>query len=114
MRAVPLLLLSSALLAQAPPSRGVEELRRFYADNCVRCHGTDGSATSPEGKPLKGQSFLDRRTMDKKSDEELAKTILKGLGFGFVMPKFKDQLSPEEAKRLVTELIRKAEKGRPL
>ena len=110
------LVLAAALpvLPQAPakPSRSVDELRGFYAQNCVRCHGADGSAMGADGKRLKGADFTDAKALGKEKDESLAKVILKGTFFGLGMPAFKDQLSPEDARTMVSSVLRKAEKGR--
>lgn len=110
-----LLAITAALpmLAQAArPVRGPEELKAFYAQNCVRCHGADGAALGPDGKRLKGADFTDAKGMSRQKDEALARTILKGTFFGLGMPAFKDQLSAEEALVLVKEVLRRAEKGR--
>lgn len=110
------LVLAAALPAMAQalskPSRNPEQLRAFYAQNCVRCHGADGSAQGADGKRLKGADFTDAKALGKEKDESLAKTILKGTFFGLGMPAFKDQLSAEEARSMVVEVLRKAEKGR--
>ncbi len=115
-RALIVLVLAAALpaLSQAPakPSRSVEELKGFYAQNCVRCHGADGSAVGADGKRLKGADFTDAKAMGNEKDESLAKTILKGTFFGLGMPAFKDQMSLEEARSMVVNVLRKAEKGR--
>lgn len=111
---LPLLLCAAVpLLAQAParPVRGVEELKAFYADNCARCHGADGAAMGPDGKRLKGADLTDAKALAKATDAGMAKTILKGTMFGLAMPSFKDQLSQEEALALVSQVLRKAQKG---
>jgi mono/diheme cytochrome c family protein len=100
--------------AQAKPQKGVEELKAFYAENCVRCHGADGSAVGPDGKRLKGMDFTDAGAMAREKDAGLAKSILKGRKFGLEMPAFKDQLSPEEAQAMVAEVLRKAQKGKAI
>lgn len=110
---LPLLLLVSALGAQAPaPSRTVPELRAFFAQHCVKCHGADGSARSPEGKKLGGFDFTDAAKLAKESDADLVKTIRKGIFFGLVMPSFKKDLTEAEAELLAREILRKAEKGK--
>ena len=40
---VSFLLLGATLGAQTP-TKSVDELRAFFAENCVKCHGSDGSA----------------------------------------------------------------------
>jgi mono/diheme cytochrome c family protein len=104
------------VLAGDPPRapKDAEALRGFFSENCVRCHGVDGSALGPDGKRLKGADFTDSKAMGREKDPDLAKTILKGLFFGQKMPSFKDQLTEDEALRMVQEVVRKAEKGKPI
>ena len=42
----------------------------------------------------------------------MVQTILKGEFFGLVMPAFKKMLTKEEARRMVTEIIRTSVKGK--
>lgn len=100
--------------AAGKPARSLDELRTFYAQNCVRCHGADGSALDADGKRLKGADFTDAKAMAKEKDASLAKTILKGTFFGLGMPAFKDQLSAAEAQAMVAEVLRKAQKGKAI
>jgi cytochrome c553 len=94
------------------PARSVKELRGFYAANCARCHGADGSGRSPEGKRLSGMDFTDKQRMARESDAMMAKTIRKGIFFGVVMHPFKKRISEVEALILVKEILRKAEKDK--
>ena len=103
------LVLALPMLAQAP-----RDLRLFYQENCVRCHGVDGSARDEAGKSLKGLDLTDPVWSHRTKDEVMVKALLKGKFFGLAMPAFKDKLSPEEAQALVTDIIRKAEKGRAI
>ncbi len=96
-------------LAQDPKRK---DLKEFYQQNCAECHGSDGSAINSEGKKLKGPSFLDKDWQRNTGDEEMVKTILKGKFFGLAMPKFKDALTEEEARWIVTNIIRNSKKGR--
>ncbi len=111
-----LLLLLPALLgaqeaAPAAPPRSVDALKAFYQQNCVRCHGPDGSARDATGKKLGGRDFTDPKE-NREPDAAMAKTIRKGIFFGRVMPSFKAQLSEEEALTIIKEIVRKAEKGK--
>ncbi|HJV21941.1 MAG TPA: c-type cytochrome [Holophagaceae bacterium] len=105
--------LTLPLFSQAPV-REAAALRAFFVGECARCHGEDGSAVAPDGKRLKGQDFTNRKEMAEKQDAKLAKTILKGIFFGKAMPAFKDRLSEAEALAMVTEVVRKAEKGKAI
>lgn len=89
-----------------------KDLRLFYQQNCVGCHGPDGAATTPEGKRLKGEDFTSTGFRKATDDESMAKVILKGKFFGLAMPAFKNALTREEALRMVSEILRKCEKGR--
>ena len=113
MRAALLTLLPAVLLGQEParPARGLDDLKAFYAQNCVRCHGPDGSARDATGKKLGGRDFTDPKE-NRDTDAEMAKTIRKGIFFGRVMPSFKAQISEEEALMIIKEIVRKAEKGK--
>ena len=118
-RVLPYLLAAGLLVAQAPapqpaPARTVNELRAFFAQNCVKCHGPDGSAISPEGKKLGGFDFTNAKKVARETDAEMVKTIRKGIFFGTVMPSFKDQLTEADMELLVREVLRKAEKGKAI
>ncbi|MDP2643819.1 MAG: cytochrome c [Desulfobacterales bacterium] len=88
------------------------DLRVFYQQNCLRCHGPDGSAVSAEGKKLRGQDFTDPDWQRDTRDDEMVRTILKGKFFGLAMPRFKGTLTGDEAQRMVAEIIRKSKKGK--
>ena len=115
-RAKSIVLLSALVLAvciapvlgQQPAGK---DLRAFYQQNCVSCHGPDGSAVNAEGKKLRGQDFTNPDWQSKTKDDEMVKTILKGKFFGLAMPGFKGTLTEEEAQRMVTDIIRKSQKG---
>ena len=106
-----LLLLALPLAAQAPAGL---DLRAFYQQNCVKCHGADGAARDAQGGKLKGQDLTDEGWRKGTEDKTMVNTILKGKFFGLAMPAYKDQLSKEQAQALVTEVVRRTEKGRPV
>ena len=97
------------VLAQEDPAS--KDLKAFYQQNCSRCHGPDGSAVSEEGKKLRGRNFTDPKWQRDTGDDEMVKVIMKGIFFGWVMPGFKDNLTADEAQRMVTDLIRTSKKG---
>ena len=106
--------LLATLTQPARADRSLPELRQVYAQQCARCHGPDGSGTSPEGTRLKGLDFTSARDMNGRTDEGLAKAIAAGLFFGIRMPAFGAALSEGEIRTLVREILRKAEKGRDI
>jgi mono/diheme cytochrome c family protein len=108
---IPVLLVLPGLRAQAP-NKTLNELKAFFAINCVKCHGPDGSALGPEGKKLGGFDFTDAKDAAKESDADMVKTIRKGLLFGIKMPSFKDRLTKDDMQLMVKEVIRKAQKGK--
>jgi mono/diheme cytochrome c family protein len=111
LQGVLLSILALPLAAQAPAPR---DLRLFFQQNCVRCHGADGAARDEAGKKLRGQDLTDEKWARKTSDEDMVDAILTGKFFGRAMPAFKKQLSPEEARRLVVEVVRKTQKGKAI
>lgn len=106
-------LTAGSMGALAAPAE-TKDMRAFYQYHCAGCHGVDGAARNPAGKSLRGQDFTDARWQKGTGDAAMVKTIRKGLFFGWAMPAFKDQLTDEEAQRLVTEVIRQAVKGKPI
>lgn len=91
---------------------GVNELKAFYANHCVACHGPDGSGRSHDGKRLSGFDFTDTTKLARQNDAQLVKAIREGVFPGKVMHPFKKHLTPSQARLLVEEVLRKAEKGK--
>lgn len=109
------LLLAAAVGERVPAAEPApRDLRLFYQQNCVRCHGADGTASDAQGKSLSGQDFTDARWRTDSEDADLVKTIQKGKFFGWAMPAYKSQLTPEESLRLVTEILRQATRGKTI
>jgi hypothetical protein len=114
--------LATAAQAQTPvPAvKSVNELKAFFQERCVRCHGLDGSAKAPDGTKLGGLDFTRaarefRELAGPASEREIrtmVKTIRKGIFFGRIMPSWKNFLSPEDADRMVREVLLKAVQGR--
>ncbi|MBU0996028.1 MAG: cytochrome c [Proteobacteria bacterium] len=88
-----------------------KDLKGFYQQNCVSCHGPDGSAISVAGKKLRGQDFTDPKWQRGTRDDKMVAVILKGKFFGLAMPGYKDTLTGDEAQQMVTDIIRKSKKG---
>ncbi|WP_257304885.1 c-type cytochrome [Geothrix campi] len=92
-----LLILSGSLPAQ------VRDLRAFYRERCVVCHGADGTGRGPNGARLGGRNLTEARWQARREDAALVASIQKGRG---AMPGFGRQLPEPEARRLVAEVIR--------
>lgn len=109
-------LLAFALLASqnGAPQRSLPALRQLYVQECARCHGLDGSASSPEGVRLKGLDFTSAAEMKGRTETAMAGTIAGGLFFGLRMPAFRKLLSEAESRTLIREILAKAEKGKPI
>jgi mono/diheme cytochrome c family protein len=97
---------SAALLLVLLPatlSAQVRDLRAFYRERCVTCHGAEGTGRGPNGVRLGGRNLADARWLARQDDAALAASLLKGRG---AMPGFARQLAEPEAKRLVAEVLR--------
>jgi cytochrome c6 len=68
-----------------------------YKDNCIGCHGADGSGNTPIGKSLKAGD-LRKPEIQAKKDAELAASILKGKG---KMPSTKGKLSAAQVDQVI-------------
>jgi len=108
--------------AQTSPPKGktINELKAFFQANCIRCHGLDGSAKSPAGKVLGGRDFTQsakhfRELSGPASEREIRayiRTIQRGILFGYTMPSWKEQLSPEDSTLMVRDILLQAEVGK--
>lgn len=96
---------SAALLAILTASLSAQDrdLRAFYRERCVVCHGADGSGRGPGGARLGGGNLADSRGLVRQGEGALAAVILKGRG---AMPGFARQLTEAEARRLLAEALR--------
>lgn len=92
--------LASVRLLAGP---SVHDLDAQYRFSCAQCHGLDGTSRSPSGARLPGRVLADRKWLAKQKDEDLVRSIMEGRG---AMPSFKHKLTQEEAKRLLTEIVR--------
>jgi len=80
-----------------------KDLKAFFQRTCATCHGPDGSGRAANGARLFGRNLADAKWQAKQKDSDLVKIILRGKG---AMPGFRAQLSEEEAKVMVSEVIR--------
>lgn len=72
----------------------------LYKKKCAMCHKADGKGYAS----MKTPDFTSKEWQDSKKDEELIETVSKGKP---PMPAFEKQLTPEEIKAIITEVVRK-------
>ena len=54
-----IMLLSLCIYPALGQDQKIENIKKFYQDHCVKCHGTDGSAVGEDGKKLKGAPYAE-------------------------------------------------------
>ena len=83
-------------------SRGGQQVRDLFRNNCARCHGADGRGDTPLGQTFKAPDFTDPEWWQKHSDittsASLVSIVSNGKGG---MPAFGKKLSRTEIRRLV-------------
>jgi len=73
----------------------------IYANNCSRCHGTDGRAQTPKGRQVGAVDLTsDEWTPNEPRDIRL---VTKGRGS---MPSFKNRLTADEITSVVRYIVR--------
>jgi mono/diheme cytochrome c family protein len=72
----------------------------IYKAKCATCHGVDGKGQTPMGKKMNLRD-LGSPEVQKQTDKELYDWTALGKG---KMPAYKDKLSDEEIKALVTHM----------
>jgi mono/diheme cytochrome c family protein len=102
LRFVPAFVIGITILSLPLSVRAQSRARKIFKDNCVVCHGADGTGNTPKGKAL-GAADLKSDEVQKQSDEELATVIAKGRGS---MPAFADKLSQEAVNSLIAYIRR--------
>lgn len=98
MRAV-VMAMAGMSLGAAPP----KDMKVFWNMTCAACHGSDGSGRAATGQRLPGKPLNDPRWLALVKEEDLVKVILRGRA---AMPGYKGLLSEEEARRMVTDVLR--------
>ena len=87
----------AALCLAAPASEN-------WDNHCAKCHGADGTGQTRIGKKLHLKDYTDAAVQAKFTDEQLTKDITEGVTVDGKekMKPFKDQLTTEEIKDLVS------------
>lgn len=84
-----------------------DDSANIYKTKCAVCHAPDGSGNSVMGKKL-GAKDLRSDEVQKKSDAELNDLITNGVGK--TMPAYKDKLTADQIKGLVSYIRELAKK----
>ncbi|MGA2510820.1 MAG: cytochrome c [Candidatus Acidiferrales bacterium] len=102
------LLLVVALLLSAGPVRAQTDAASLFNSKCGDCHGADGSGKTAVGKSL---NLRDLRSAEvqKQTDEELTGITANGTGG---MPAYKDRLTGDQIKQLVSYMRSLAKKNK--
>jgi cbb3-type cytochrome c oxidase subunit III len=69
----------------------------LFAENCVRCHGTDGRAKTFHGRILGAQNLTDAKWQTDTTDDEIIHAVQTG---PHAMPAFAKKLSESEIEAL--------------
>ena len=109
-------LLAAPLFAQAPaPAPAtpapVGDVHAYFLKTCANCHGQDGSATKPDGSKGRATDLTDAAWQKANTDAAITTIVLNGKGH---MPAFKTRMSEADAMKLVTDVVRKLQKGTPV
>ncbi|MEP6923162.1 MAG: cytochrome c [Pyrinomonadaceae bacterium] len=75
--------------------------RELYAQNCARCHGTDGRGDTELGRTFDVPNIADGKWQNKHSDAKISRKISRG---GGGMPAFARKLSAKEIASLVSHV----------
>ena len=108
------LLAAAPLLAQAPApaaSAPAFNAQTYFLATCANCHGQDGSSTRPDGTKGRATDLTDAAWQKANTDADIAHTIFYGKGH---MPAFKTRISEGDAMVIVTDVVRKLQKGTPV
>ena len=91
-------LTAAAIALIALPVLAVEpDASAIFKSKCAMCHASDGGGNTPTGKSMKVRD-LRSAEVQKKTDEELEKSIENGKG---KMPPYKSKLSDAEIDALM-------------
>ena len=94
--------MAGLLSAWALAASNIHDPKAQYRFYCAQCHGLDGTARAPGVIRLPGRVLADEKWLAKQKEEDLLASILNGKG---AMPSFKYKMAPEDAKRLLSEII---------
>lgn len=75
-----------------------KEAKKLYKQQCVKCHGADGTGNTTEGQILGATDFIDSDWQERVEDQRLQNSITYGRG---QMPPFGKKLTQQQIRILV-------------
>ena len=83
---------------------GPADAKATFDQKCSKCHGEDGKAKTKLGKKSHASNFTRAKWQKRTTDDEIIKAITDGIveKGKRLMPAFKEKLSEEEIRALVT------------
>jgi cytochrome c6 len=78
-----------------------EDGATLFAERCAACHGQDGHAKTPAGRKVGAKDLAQSVLSDPAIEHQIAEGAKDSAGRA-KMPPFKDQLSPDDIKALVS------------
>jgi cytochrome c6 len=93
-----LLLSMLAFCLAAVPAMAADSGEALYKTKCAACHGADGTGSTAAGKKLGAHDFHSPEVM-KQSEADMTKIVKDGKN---KMPAYKDKLTDDQIKSLVT------------
>jgi mono/diheme cytochrome c family protein/uncharacterized membrane protein len=85
----------------SPAATGAPDVRELFRQHCVKCHGEDGTGTKARRK-TGIPNFTDTSWQARRDNAQLLASVLDGKGDE--MPPFREKLSEEQARNLITHV----------
>lgn len=93
---------------QASQSSKIKEAKKVFKQNCVKCHGTDGTGNTTQGKTIGASNLTDPEWQERVEDKRLINIIKHGRG---EMPAFTEKLTDDQIDSLML-FVRSLKKSR--
>ena len=81
-----------------------------YDNNCIACHGSDGSANTTQGRKVKAHDLRDSRLTDSEIEHRIREGYKNKSGVA-VMPAFDHELTDDQIKEVIVAV--KSFRSRP-
>jgi mono/diheme cytochrome c family protein/uncharacterized membrane protein len=81
---------------------GTQQVRELFRQNCLKCHGVDGTGSQASGSQSKVPNFTDSSWQAGRTDAQLLASILDGKGRQ--MPSFRGKISEDQVRDLAAHV----------